>query len=556
MRTAPTAVSSCLLFSLSVACQAANYTLGPRNPGGAESWALAPGEEWITPTNALLGDARFTVSALPAGGATRSLAATNFTLAVPGPATVKGVKVEVRRAAAGSGISDFSVRLLTNGIPCGEDRAQTSSAWTTNAYRTYGGSNDLWGLALAPANVSAAGFGVALVATNFATVSPATAKVDHVRMTVYYEGYPEIGILGTNLASIAIDESPVRAKGTDFGRVLLRRAPVHCMVVTNSGGGVLNLSNRPAVVLTGDTNSFRLLSQPATNIAALAASTFWVRFAPTSIGAATVTVSLASNDSDEPLYRWTLVASGADRRGPPNEGLVNYYPFDDSLEDKAGEYSAFSLTDSDLYAYWGNVRYEPGVRSNAVAINMQAGDLCTVGTRRQYPYEPDVDLLNSFTFEFWLYPSAFFNQSDWNRFINGGIGSPYQMQFNRSSGGYTIFGADAEVLSTSAGTPTLGVWQHIAGVADASNRVLRVYRNGVQVGSLAYDGNCAIPGFGTPIAIGNSRGDAKYSLKGYVDELAVWCRALDAETVMKHYLAGPDGFLEPPLPVGPMLLIR
>ncbi|MCU0361514.1 MAG: T9SS type A sorting domain-containing protein [Bacteroidia bacterium] len=77
---------------------------------------------------------------------------------------------------------DQSVRLLKGGVITGNNYAQTTSAWTTtDTYTTYGGAADLWGTTWTEAEVNANNFG----AVFSASVQNGTARVDHLRMTIY-----------------------------------------------------------------------------------------------------------------------------------------------------------------------------------------------------------------------------------------------------------------------------------------------------------------------------------------------------------------------------------
>ncbi len=77
---------------------------------------------------------------------------------------------------------DQSVRLLKGGVIAGNDYAQTTSAWTTtDTYTTYGGAGDLWGTTWTEAEVNANNFG----AVFSASVQNGTARVDHIRISIY-----------------------------------------------------------------------------------------------------------------------------------------------------------------------------------------------------------------------------------------------------------------------------------------------------------------------------------------------------------------------------------
>lgn len=77
---------------------------------------------------------------------------------------------------------DQTVRLLKGGVVTGNNYAQSGSAWTTtDTYTTYGGASDLWGTTWSETEVNASNFG----AVFSASVQNGTARVDHLRITIY-----------------------------------------------------------------------------------------------------------------------------------------------------------------------------------------------------------------------------------------------------------------------------------------------------------------------------------------------------------------------------------
>jgi len=77
---------------------------------------------------------------------------------------------------------DHSVRLLKGGVITGNNYAQTSAAFrTADTYTTYGGAADLWGTTWTDAEVNANNFG----AVFSASVQNGSARVDHIRITIY-----------------------------------------------------------------------------------------------------------------------------------------------------------------------------------------------------------------------------------------------------------------------------------------------------------------------------------------------------------------------------------
>lgn len=111
----------------------------------------------------------------------------DFSFAVPGGASIRGVQVQIRARGAATDpeeIRDEDIRLTPGGVPSGQNLA-TSKYATNFVTRDYGGPTNLWGVTLTPAMVNAATFGVAFQARNHG-VPTGTAEIDAIRVTVFY----------------------------------------------------------------------------------------------------------------------------------------------------------------------------------------------------------------------------------------------------------------------------------------------------------------------------------------------------------------------------------
>lgn len=114
------------------------------------------------------------------------LKVTNFGFDLPADATVLGIEIAVEVKQSGDlGGKDSTVRIVKGGTIGSTDRSSPTEYPTTEAYRTYGSSTDLWGETWTVANIEASTFGFALSfqvpAGNVTTVS-----LDHIRVTVHY----------------------------------------------------------------------------------------------------------------------------------------------------------------------------------------------------------------------------------------------------------------------------------------------------------------------------------------------------------------------------------
>lgn len=160
---------------------------GPNSPAAATGNSGGPGaNNWSDPTNCFASDDSRATVVLAPSDSSRFLKATSFGFAVPGGATIDGIAVEIERSCSlvSDTISDAAVQIVKGGVAGGDDKSAAGNWPSLEAYRSYGGVADLWGLTWTAADVNDAGFGAAIAAQGGA--SGGTARVDHVRVTVYY----------------------------------------------------------------------------------------------------------------------------------------------------------------------------------------------------------------------------------------------------------------------------------------------------------------------------------------------------------------------------------
>lgn len=77
---------------------------------------------------------------------------------------------------------DYRVQLVKGGVVGGNDKASTAAWPLSDAYASYGGSTDTWGTYWTTTDINASSFGAAIAAR----VQNGSARVDHVRITVYH----------------------------------------------------------------------------------------------------------------------------------------------------------------------------------------------------------------------------------------------------------------------------------------------------------------------------------------------------------------------------------
>ena len=166
------------------------------------------------------------------------------------------------------------------------------------------------------------------------TFSPPAGALQASAGTVYYRLYgynsstgnfriedpntttPAIQIAGTISSGVAVPEINLTQGPTSIasgtGSYAFATAAVGSSTgatlfdIQNQGNAVLNLTGTPVVALSGNTADFTLTQPTATTVAGGASAPFTLAFAPTSAGAKSVTISIASDDSDENPYTFTV----------------------------------------------------------------------------------------------------------------------------------------------------------------------------------------------------------------------------------------------------------
>ena len=142
---------------------------------------------WVNPGNITANDDNYATFASNNPATSVYLKGTNFGFAIPAGATINGIKVEVERFEhdGGYNVYDKSVKLVKGGAIVGSDKADLFEWPTVAAYKTYGGSSDLWGTTWLDTDINSSLFGVVLSAEQRSN-GGSNNRVDHIRITVYY----------------------------------------------------------------------------------------------------------------------------------------------------------------------------------------------------------------------------------------------------------------------------------------------------------------------------------------------------------------------------------
>ncbi len=176
-------------------------TYGPNSPGTTGNNASVGSISWGTTDNAKVSDNSYATAALLVTQQSHYLSCSNFSFAVQSGDTIQGITVEIERKAGLSvGISDANIRLMVGGVPAGDNKSAGAAWSTTEAYVSFGGAADLWGLTPTFSQLNASNFGVLISCVGDATD---TGSVDHVRITInYIEG--DLPVLALPRACISV----------------------------------------------------------------------------------------------------------------------------------------------------------------------------------------------------------------------------------------------------------------------------------------------------------------------------------------------------------------
>lgn len=114
---------------------------------------------------------------------------TNFGFGIPTNATILGVELGFKVWDSGGGLATQTnvARLVKGGVISGSDLSD-SAAWSLVAltWKTLGGSTNMWGLALTPADCNASDFGAVVSGLTLSAGIFNVATMDAMKITVYY----------------------------------------------------------------------------------------------------------------------------------------------------------------------------------------------------------------------------------------------------------------------------------------------------------------------------------------------------------------------------------
>lgn len=162
---------------------------GPNSPGTTTSDSSAGGTAWTNPTNVTSSNnVRATIAVLGVAASSEYLKVTNFGFSIPSGATIDGIVVDAEVSDSLFLVNTTTIKLVKGGTISGTNRASDSSGgWSsTESYKTYGSSSQLWGLSWTDSDINDSTFGAAIICSNPSGKSTASPAIDHIRITVHY----------------------------------------------------------------------------------------------------------------------------------------------------------------------------------------------------------------------------------------------------------------------------------------------------------------------------------------------------------------------------------
>lgn len=121
---------------------------------------------------------------------------------------------------------------------------------------------------------------------------------------------PAINVKGNGMTIANGSTTPATANDTDFGSASVGAMVTKTFTIENTGTANLNLTGTPSKVVLSGSPDFSVMTQPTSPVAPNGTTTFVVKFAPTSVGLKTATVSIANDDSTKNPYTFAIQGTG------------------------------------------------------------------------------------------------------------------------------------------------------------------------------------------------------------------------------------------------------
>ncbi|HEY6167304.1 MAG TPA: right-handed parallel beta-helix repeat-containing protein, partial [Verrucomicrobiae bacterium] len=304
-----------------------------------------------------------------------------------------------------------------------------------------------------------------------------------------------------------IDVNPL---SLNFGNVTPGQSSNLTLTISNAGGSVLTVNS-----LVTNNPAYSVIS-PATpfNVSSNAQQTVTLRFTPPAVGTQNGTLSIASNDPDEPSVVVSLVGGGADTNCPNlPPGLVAWWRAEGNAFDSQGTNNG-------------------GLSNGVTFVSGEVGLAFNFDGTNQYvatPLDVQPSAMPSTTWEAWVYPTRLnYGRQQILSDDDGGYDRSVMIE-NANFGIFTGGGVWEPAGATS------NQWQHIAVVFTPSN--IEFYKNGVR---FSYGSMPLFGGSSAPLRIARNPGFGEH-FQGRIDEVSVYNRALASNEIAAIFNAGSAG---------------
>ena len=170
---------------------------GAHSPGTTSEIDSGSYVDWANTDNVKASDDVWATSSLNMNEQTETILATNFAFDVPAGATINGILVQVEARTSGlaaGAIREHNLQMYRDGAAVGTN-LKTGGDWSGSWDTVYdsGGSTNLWGTTWTVDQINAVGTGVIFSAKE-QNENDEIAKVDHIKITVYYTEVPVVGV--------------------------------------------------------------------------------------------------------------------------------------------------------------------------------------------------------------------------------------------------------------------------------------------------------------------------------------------------------------------------
>jgi len=278
---------------------------GPSNGSSFADDSSVGSITWSDPSRANISDDSRATASLDMDQVTHYLKATGFGFSIPAEATIDGIQVDVERNAGNTSlVRDNSVRLVKSDGTIGGADKSAAGAWpSSDASITYGNSTDLWGLTWTYSDINSANFGFVISAKHDNTPGVRITSVDHIRITVYYNGNsapvatPQSGHSADSCSTLTVtlsgtdpDNDPLTCK--------ISTLPAHGDLYDGTGTGGTHITSVPYTVT--DTNH-KVTYQP--NASYSGADSFGFKVNDGKADSAEATISITVSDGRSIWYQ-------------------------------------------------------------------------------------------------------------------------------------------------------------------------------------------------------------------------------------------------------------